>query len=67
MNDEMIVHAGPEEHDAAIAKPQTGEFGFPGRSMKGMVMLASQALGSDVALDERVGLTVRFALSLPAK
>ena len=67
MNDEMIAHAGPEEHDAAIAKPQTREFGFTNRSMKGMVMVASQALDSDEALDEWVGLAVRFALSLPAK
>ena len=67
MNDEMIPRAGPEEHDAAMAKPQTREFGFTNRSMKGMVMVASQALGSDVALDEWVGLAVRFALSLPSK
>ena len=35
--------------------------------MKGMVMVASQALDSDVALDEWGWLAVRFSLSLPAK
>ena len=63
----MIPRAGPEEHDAAMAKPQTREFGFMGRSMKEMIIVPSQPLDSDVALNEWGGLAVQFALSLPVK
>jgi len=39
----LVVRLGPDEGDEALKEPHVGEFNITGRSMKGWVLVASEA------------------------
>lgn len=67
VGDELMVRVGPERYGAALAQPHARMIDFTNRPMTGMVMVATEALGSDEHLVAWVMQGVAYAGSLPAK
>ena len=67
VKDELCVRVGDDAYDAALARPYVRVMDFTGRPMPGWVFVASDALRTEVELDDWVGQGVRYALALPAK
>ena len=63
----LLVRIAPEDTDAVLELPHVGLMEMGGRSMKGWVRVAPDALGSDSELGAWVRRGVEFARSLPAK
>ncbi len=67
MGDELTVRVGPEQFAASLAQPHAREMDFTGRPMTGMVMVATEGLASDEALEQWIWQGIRFVSSLPSK
>jgi TfoX/Sxy family transcriptional regulator of competence genes len=67
MGDELMVRVGPEQFVASLAQPHAREMDFTGRPMTGMVMVATEGLASDEALEQWIRQGIRFVSSLPSK
>ena len=65
--DELMVRVGPGRSDEALARPHTRPFDMTGRPMKGWILVAPDALGSERELADWVSEGVAFARSLPPK
>ena len=65
--DELMVRVGPDRSDEALARPHTRPFDMTGRPMKGWILVAPDALGSERELADWVSEGVAFACSLPPK
>jgi TfoX/Sxy family transcriptional regulator of competence genes len=65
--DELIVRADPEQMERLLREPEVRPFEVGGRSMKGWLLVAPQALAEDDALERWVELGRSFAQSLPPK
>lgn len=63
----MIVRLGPEEGEAALRQPHVGEFDITGRPMRGWIMIASEGVADEGAVNGWVQQAVRFVGKLPAK
>jgi TfoX/Sxy family transcriptional regulator of competence genes len=63
----LIVRVGPEQYEAALARPNTRVFDITGRPMTGWVTVEPDGYESDEALTEWVRQGVDFARSLPPK
>jgi hypothetical protein len=63
----LIVRVGPEQYEAALARPNTRVFDLTGRPMTGWVVVEPAGYESDEALAEWLRQGVDFALSLPPK
>jgi hypothetical protein len=64
---ELMVRVGPKQYAAALAQPYAREMDFTGRPMRGMVMVATDGLASDEALEYWVRRGIMFVSSLPSK
>ena len=64
---ELMVRVGPEQYAAALAQPHAREMDFTGRPMTGMIMVATDGLASDEALEQWIRQSVTFVSSLPSK
>jgi hypothetical protein len=62
-----MVRFGPDRSDEALAQPHTRPFDMTGPPMKGWVLVARDALGSERELADWVSEGVAFARSLPPK
>ena len=67
VGDDLVVRVGPEGHEKALAEPHARPMDFTGRSLKGMVYVASEGFETDKGLEYWLGQGLSFALSLPPK
>jgi TfoX/Sxy family transcriptional regulator of competence genes len=65
--DDLMVRVGPDNSEAALARPGTRVFDMTGRPMRGWILVAGTALTEDDALDEWIDEGRVFASSLPPK
>ena len=66
IGDRLMVRVGPEAWSAVLREPGVSEMDFTGRSMRGMVYVAADAL-EGAGLAEWIDRGVAFADSLPPK
>ncbi|GAA0671996.1 TfoX/Sxy family protein [Kitasatospora atroaurantiaca] len=66
-NDELIVRIGPDDTDAALARPGVRLFDITGRPMRGWVLVDSSALTEDATLRDWIDRGRSFAATLPPK
>jgi hypothetical protein len=67
VKEELMVRVGPDQYEAALARPHARRMDFTGRPMKGMVYVAEPGFAADETLAEWVAMGADFAGSLPAK
>ena len=67
VGDELMVRVGSEQYAAALAQPDARAMDFTGRPMTGMVMIATDGLESDEALEQWIRRGIEFVSSLPSK
>jgi TfoX/Sxy family transcriptional regulator of competence genes len=67
VGDELMVRVGPEQYAAALGQPHAREMDFTGRPMTGMIMVATDGLASDEALEQWIQRGIVFVSSLPSK
>lgn len=67
LNDELMLRVGPDQYDAAMARPHTRIMDFTGRPSKGMVYVEEDGIATEQTLAEWVQWGVNFAGSLPPK
>ena len=65
--DELMVRAGPDRFDDAVARPHARIFDLSGRPMNGWVLVAPEGTADDADLADWLKLGVSFARSLPPK
>ena len=64
---DLIIRVGPKKHEESLEKPNTREFDFTGRPMKGWVVVSSESHEDDDEFMYWVKEGVDFAKSLPPK
>ena len=67
LGDELIVRVGKEEHARALAEPNTREFDFTGRPMKGFICVTAEGAADAKELAGWVEAGMGYAGSLPPK
>ncbi|MER5215688.1 TfoX/Sxy family protein [Streptomyces sp. NPDC002838] len=65
--DDLMVRVGPDNTDAALARPGTRVFDMTGRPMRGWILVAGATLTEDDALGAWIDEGRAFAESLPPK
>ncbi len=65
--DELMVRVGPDRYDDALAQPHARVFDMNGRVMRGWVVVASEGIADDAALDAWIQRGADYARSLPPK
>ncbi|WP_367318404.1 TfoX/Sxy family protein [Streptomyces sp. HUAS ZL42] len=65
--DDLMVRVGPDNTDAALARPGTRVFDMTGRPMRGWILVAGTALTEDDVLGGWIDEGRAFAESLPPK
>jgi TfoX/Sxy family transcriptional regulator of competence genes len=63
----VLVRVDPDESDELVATTPAEPMEMRGRSMRGWLRLAPEAIGSDAELGEWVARGAAYAASLPAK
>ena len=64
---DLMVRVGPDNADAALARPGTRVFDMTGRPMRGWILVAGTALTEDDVLGRWIDEGHAFAASLPPK
>ncbi len=64
---ELMVRVGADSYEAALEEPGAREMDFTGRSMRGMVFVAEDAIQEDDGLRTWLNRGLGFARSLPPK
>lgn len=67
VGDELMVRVGPDAHDESLRLPHAREMDFTGKTMRGMVYVATDGFGEDDELREWLDRGLVFAGSLPPK
>jgi len=67
IKEDLIVRVGLDNYEKMLKLPYTKKFDLTGRSMKGWVMVLSEGLDSDEALNDWVQRAVSFVRTLPPK
>lgn len=65
--DDLMVRVGPDNTDAALARPGARVFDMTGRPMPGWILVDGTALKEDDVLNEWIDKGRTFASSLPPK
>lgn len=65
VHDDLVVRAGPDGHDDAIAHPHARPMDFTGRPMRGFVYVAPAGVADDPELQRWVEAGVSFAAPQP--
>ncbi|MDW4909707.1 TfoX/Sxy family protein [Streptomyces sp. ADMS] len=65
--DDLMVRVGPDNTDAALARPGTRVFDMTGRPMRGWILVAGPALTEDDVLGTWIDEGRAFAGNLPPK
>lgn len=63
----LMVRVGPDRYVEALKKRHVREMDFTGKALKGFVYVSSEGIRTDSALEDWVGLGLRFAQTLPPK
>lgn len=66
LKSELVARVGPEQYDAALARPHTRPMDFTGRPMKGYVYVAAEGCGDRRSLQSWLDRAVRFVGELPS-
>jgi TfoX/Sxy family transcriptional regulator of competence genes len=61
IQDELMVHVGPDAHDDAIARPHARRMDFTGRPMRGFVQIAPAGFEDDADLRAWIALGIAYA------
>lgn len=64
---ELMARVGPEQYEAALARPHAREMDFTGKALKGFIYVAKKGFENDRDLHEWVDLSLAFVGSLPPK
>ncbi|MDX6582599.1 MAG: hypothetical protein QOI10_1783 [Solirubrobacterales bacterium] len=64
---DLIVRLGPEEYEQALLEPHVRTFDMTGRTMRGWILVAPEAVAADEDLAGWVDAGADFAASLPPK
>ena len=67
IGEDLIVRVGMDRYAEMLKMPHTKKFDLTGKSLKGWVMVLSQALDSDEELNDWVQRAVSFVQTLPPK
>lgn len=67
VGEELMVRTGPEQYEAALGRPHAREMDFTGRSMRGMVYVATEGIEDDEDLGAWVRRGVDYVAGLPPK
>ena len=67
IKEDLIVRIGVDKYAEMLKMPHTREFDLTGRPMKGWIMVLSEALDFDEALNDWVQRSVSFVRTLPPK
>jgi TfoX/Sxy family transcriptional regulator of competence genes len=67
VRDELMARIGPQNQEAALARPGARPMDFNGRPMTGMVFVGAAGIEADSSLQQWVDLAYEYAASLPAK
>ena len=67
IKEDLIVRVGVDNYANMLKLPYAKKFDLTGRPMKGWVMVLSEALDSDEALNDWVQRAVSFVQTLPPK
>ena len=67
VKNKLMVRVGPDNHDAALARPHAEPMTFTGKPMRGMVYVAPAGCTSDKDVKAWVEMGARFVATLPAK
>jgi TfoX/Sxy family transcriptional regulator of competence genes len=67
VGEELMVRVGPEAYEAALEKPHAREMDFTGRSLRGMVYVSPQGIGTNEQLAVWIEQGLKFVRSLPKK
>jgi TfoX/Sxy family transcriptional regulator of competence genes len=65
--DDLMVRVGPDNADAALARPGTRVFDMTGRPMRGWILVDGTALTEEDVLGRWIDEGRAFAASLPPK
>ncbi|MXM65375.1 RNA methyltransferase [Streptomyces sp. HUCO-GS316] len=65
--DDLMVRVGPDNTEAALARPGTRLFDMTGRPMRGWILVAGTALTEDDTLAQWINDGYAFAGTLPPK
>lgn len=66
-NDTLMVRVGPDDHDAALARPHARQMDFTGRPLRGMVYVSAEGVATAKSLGAWIDRGAAFARSLPPK
>lgn len=64
---EMMARVGPEQYEAALARPGAREMDFTHRPMRGFVFVAPEGIDLEADLENWVALCETYVRSLPPK
>jgi len=67
LGDELMARVGPDDYEAALARPHARLMDFTGRPLRGYVYVAAEAFGTDAGLRAWVTRCVEFTATLPAR
>ena len=67
VGDALMARVGPEQHEAALARPHARLMDFTGRPSKGMVYVDQEGLETDSRLAEWIAMCDTFVSALPPK
>jgi TfoX/Sxy family transcriptional regulator of competence genes len=64
---ELMVRVGKDSHDDAVARPGARIFDMSARPMRGWIVVATEGIADDTALEAWIDQGVAYAESLPPK
>ena len=67
LQDELMVRVGPDAWPELVKLPFAREMDFTGKSMRGMVYVASEGIAEDDELATWIEHALKFVAELPAK
>jgi len=67
VGEELVARVGPEQYEAALARPHVRPMDFTGKPLTGFVYVAPEGHAADRDLRDWIGLAEGFVRTLPAK
>ena len=67
VDDRLMARVGPDQYEAALARPYAREMDFTGKPLRGFVYVDSAGFEDDADLAAWVAMSLAFVASLPPK